>query len=248
MTSSPSQKASLWWLRHAESTGNLADLAAHDAKAARLELTHRDPDVPLSDAGREQAQALGSAWQHLAPNERPTMVVSSPYERAAQTAQIAMDTAGWDIPLVRDERLRERDLGMLDGYTHTGIEDEFPQEAERRAWLGKFYYRPPGGESWADVAGRVRSVLTDVTKRDGGAHVLLVTHQAVILLARYVLENLTEKQILEVDSSERLANTALTRYEADAGSWRLVAYNDTAHLDDRDAPVTDEPDATAVAR
>jgi broad specificity phosphatase PhoE len=242
-----SDDAALYWVRHAESTANLADIAAHESNAGRIELTHRDPDVPLSDAGREQAQALGSAWRDLPPSERPTVVISSPYERALQTAQCALAAAEWKLPLVRDERVRERELGLLDGFTHTGIEEEFPQEAERRNWLGKFYYRPPGGENWADVAGRVRSLLAEIAASDDNERVLLVTHQAVILLARYVLEDMTEQEVLDVDRTERLANTAVTRYEADGGSWRLVAYNDAGHLDDRAVPETDEPDATAVA-
>jgi broad specificity phosphatase PhoE len=240
--------AALWLVRHAESTANLADLAAHESHAGRIELTHRDPDVPLSDAGSEQARALGTAWRDLPRSERPTLVVSSPYERALQTAQLAVAAAEWDIPLVSDERVRERELGLLDGYTQLGIAEEFPQEAERRKWVGKFYYRPPGGENWADVALRVRSVLAEIAHIGDNERVVVVTHQAVILLARYVLEDMTEQQILDVDRHERLANTAVSRYAADAGSWRLVAFNDTRHLDEGAAPETDEPDATAVAK
>ena len=43
--------------------------------------------------------------------------------------------------------------------TRSGIREQYPEEAQRRDLLGKFYYRPPGGESWADVALRVRSLL-----------------------------------------------------------------------------------------
>jgi probable phosphoglycerate mutase len=243
-----SEDAALCWVRHAESTANLADLAAHENNAGRIELTHRDPDVPLSDAGREQAQALGSGWRDLPPSERPTVVISSPYERALQTARLALAAAQWNLPVVRDERVRERELGLFDGFTQSGIEDEFPQEAERRNWLGKFYYRPPGGENWADVAGRVRSVLAEIATSGDNERVLVVTHQAVILLARYVLEDMTEQEVLDVDRTERLANTAMTRYNADGGTWRLVTYNDAGHLDGRAVPETDEPDATAVAQ
>ena len=58
-----------------------------------------------------------------------------------------------------DERLRERDFGAFDGMTGAGIREQYPDEAKRRDLLGKFYYRPPGGESWADVALRIRSLL-----------------------------------------------------------------------------------------
>jgi broad specificity phosphatase PhoE len=233
----------LWLLRHAESEGNLADTQARGAGADRLELTARDPDMPLSRTGRGQAEALGCAWRTLRADERPTVVLCSPYERALRTADLAVRAAGWDFELIRDERLRERDLGLLDGYTKQGIERRFPEEAERRKWLGKFYYRPPGGESWADVAGRVRAVVEAAEQRYAGERLLLVTHQAVILLARYVLESLTEQQVLDIDEQHQVANTAVVRYRYEAGVPRLQTFNDTSHLDDRDTPVTEEPDA-----
>jgi probable phosphoglycerate mutase len=242
-----SHPEALLWVRHAESRGNVANSEAEQSGAPRLELSHRDPDMPLSERGCEQAAALGAAWQELAPQQRPSVLLSSPYERAMQTAQVATERARWDAEIRRDERLRERDLGILDGFTKTGILEEFPQEAERRKWLGKFYYRPPGGESWADVAGRVRSVMADVEREYGGQRVALVTHQAVILLARYVLEALTEQQVLDVDRHDQLANTSVTRYRRADRGWALVEFNDTSHLDDRPAPVTDEPDATTAA-
>jgi broad specificity phosphatase PhoE len=138
---------------------------------------------------------------------------------------------------------------MLDGFTKHGIERRFPEEAERRKWVGKFYYRPPGGESWADVAGRVRGVLEAAERRYAGERLLVVSHQAVLMLARYVLENLTEQEVLDIDAEHRIANTAVIRYRYEAGVPRLEDFNDTSHLDhDRSAPVTEEPDAASVSR
>jgi broad specificity phosphatase PhoE len=237
---------SLCLVRHAESEGNLADTRAQDAGAERLELVARDADMPLSETGRAQAEALGRHWAQLPEDARPTVVLTSPYERASRTAEIALAAAGQDIEAVRDERLRERDLGALDGLTKHGIERQFPAEAQRRAWVGKFYYRPPGGESWADVAGRVRAVVDAAERRYPDERLVLVTHQAVVMVSRYVLERLTEQQILEVDAHERIGNTAQVRYEYVHGEPRLVAFNDVGHLEERDAPVTEEPDAASV--
>ena len=125
-------RAELWLVRHAQSEGNVADDAARGAHAERLDLDIRDPDVPLSAVGKEQALALGRSWQSLEAGSRPTRLLSSPYERARQTALVAVEAAGWDIEVEPDERLRERDLGMLDGYTRYGVEARFPEEAERR--------------------------------------------------------------------------------------------------------------------
>lgn len=238
--------STLWLVRHAESEGNLADDKARQARAERLELTHRDADVPLSATGREQAAALGRAWRTMSEAERPTRVLCSPYERAAQTATGTLEAAGWQqLEVQRDERLRERDLGLLDGFTRYGIEARFPEEAERRAWLGKFYYRPPGGESWADVAGRVRAVL-EGRGSDDGERLLVVSHQAVIMVMRYVLESLTEQEVLEIDRTEVIANTAVTTYAGADGHLRLKQFNDASHLETSDAPVTEESDAASV--
>ncbi len=66
------------------------------------------------------------------------------------------------MKVLTDERLRDRELGILDRLTRLGVKTRYPDEAERRLWLGKLYYRPPGGESWADVALRLRSILDEL--------------------------------------------------------------------------------------
>ena len=135
----------LWLLRHAQSLGNVANDAAHAAGEHRLDLADRDMDVPLSELGRRQAAAFGDWLREQPADEQPDAVVASPYVRAADTARVVVETAELDVRIVHDERLREREFGILDLLTRRGIEAAFPQEAERRARLGKVYYRPPGG-------------------------------------------------------------------------------------------------------
>ena len=144
---------------------------ARDAAEAggheRIDIAQRDMDVPLSETGHAQAQALGRWFRDL--DEQPTVVWTSPYLRARQTADELLATAGLDVPVVVDERLREREFGVLDGLTRRGITAQFPDESERRARLGKFYHRPPGGESWSDVLLRLRAGLDDLRRESRGA-------------------------------------------------------------------------------
>jgi broad specificity phosphatase PhoE len=233
--------AALWFVRHGESEGNLADVRAHQAGASRLELDARDADVELSPTGHRQAEALGHWFSKLERGDRPTKIVSSPYARAASTAGAIAKPLGLSGDLALDERLRERDLGMFDGLTGMGIRDLFPDEAERRTRIGKFYYRPPGGESWCDVALRVRSFLTDVRDTMRNERLLLVSHQAVIANFRYVLEDLSEAALMEIDAGPPLANCSITTYRRDDhGALQLDGFNDVGPLDHMDETVTAE--------
>jgi broad specificity phosphatase PhoE len=224
-------------VRHGESLGNLADAEARDRNADRLELDARDADVELSDLGCRQADALGR-W--LTRQERqPTLVLSSPYARALETARRAVADTSFEVVL--DERLRERDLGLFDGLTGRGIRAEHAPEAERRKRVGKFYYAPPSGESWADVVLRVRSLLADLRHGFEDARVCLFTHQAVIMTFRYVLEGLTEQELLEIDRTATIPNASVTSYERGADGLALTAFADTSAVDADDTEVTREP-------
>ena len=236
----------LWVVRHGESSGNVARERAEASRQDRIDLSHRDVDIPLSEGGRLQAAALGHRLAALP--EPPTRLWVSPYVRAQQTADIALSTAGLDVPRVVDERLREREFGVLDGLTRQGITALYPEESERRAKIGKFYHRPPGGESWSDVLLRLRGAMQDLALQAEGERVLLVAHQVVVLLVRYVLEQMDEQQVLAVDGEGEVANCSITTYEREQGRLLLRSYNEVEHLEQSDADVTAEPDAPRAAR
>lgn len=236
-------------VRHAESAGNVASEAAEAAGTAWIDIAERDMDVALSACGEEQARAVGS-WLASLGTGGPTVALSSPYERAAQTAQLALASYAGAPRLVLDERLREREFGVLDRLTKRGIVERYPEEAEARSRVGKFYYRPPGGESWCDVALRVRGAIEMITREYADERVFVVAHQVVILMFRYALEHLTERDVLAVDAQGELVNCSVTRFVADDGSsqMRLDLFNSSIALDASSAPVTREPDVPVAPR
>jgi len=246
----------LWIVRHGESAGNVARDAAQLAKATRIDIALRDVDVPLSELGVQQATALGHWFAGMPAGEQPDVLLVSPYLRARQTAEQIGKVGGFGTGPADhdvDERLREKELGLLDRLTRLGIEQEFPEQAELRRRVGKFYHRPPCGESWCDVILRLRSALDTISLHYGGRRVLLVGHQVVVLCLRYLLEDLDEQSILEIDRQADVANCGVTEYRFDAGlgangGLKLQRYNFTAPLDREGAPVTAEPDAQAAAR
>ena len=207
----------IWLVRHGESAGNVARDAATAARQEVIDIAIRDVDVPLSPRGEEQAAALGHWFGRLPADERPTVVLASPYVRAHRTAERICETAGLGdgVPLLFDERLREKEFGILDRLTRWGILARHPEQAEFRRFLGKFYHRPPGGESWCDVTLRLRSVLDTVKLEYGRERVLIVAHTVVVLCFRYLFEQMTEAEILAIDRGGDLANCSVTSYRFD---------------------------------
>ncbi len=204
---------SLWLVRHGESLGNVARQFAEKTQAKFIESPCREPDVELSEFGKIQSAKLGKWFDSQA--KKPTVIYSSPYTRTSETTRILLETSDvlMNIPLKFDERLRERELGIFDCLTKFGAIEKYPELCDLRERWGKFYFRPPAGESWADVIVRLRSfVETDLSKLPG-ENVLIITHEVVIRCFRYVLENLCEDEILAIDRASDVLNGAITSYE-----------------------------------
>lgn len=219
-------------VRHGQSIGNVAVDRARDTGAHELDLQHRDADTPLSEMGRAQGSAVGTWIADLPAERQPTIWLSSPYRRASDTATLAAEAAATQATVIFDERLRERDLGLLDGYTGRGIRHLYPEEARRRDSIGKFYYRPPGGESWTDVLLRVRHLLSDLRQLHPGERVCLFSHQAVIMCFRVALENLSEGDVLRIDRENPLPNCSVTSYAERADSGLVLEqYADTSAVE-----------------
>jgi broad specificity phosphatase PhoE len=240
----------IWIVRHGQSAGNVAREVAEAAGHPMVDLATRDVDVPLSALGERQSTALGHWFKRMPPEERPTAVLASPYVRTRHTAALAREAAGLDqndVALITDERLREREFGIFDRLTKAGIRAKFPEQAEMREAIGKFYHRPPGGESWCDVILRLRSVIDTLTRDYRGERVLIVAHQVVVLCFRYLFERMTEDQILGVDREQDVANCAITSYRFQPsvgrrGKLALELYNFVAPLEQEGTAVTTRPD------
>ena len=246
----------LYVVRHGESAGNVARDAAVEAGEHMIDIDVRDVDVPLSQLGQNQSVAVGRWFGQLPPEDRPNIVLTSPYLRARHTAGLIVKTAELkedSYSLIVDERFREKEFGILDRLTAVGVKEQFPDQAEFRRLLGKFYHRPPGGESWCDVILRLRSATEMISREYCGQRVLIVCHAVVVLCMRYILEHLTEGELLAIDKKAEVANCSVTMYEHDEtlgprGNLRIKMVNFVAPLEEAGASVTSEPDAKVGAR
>jgi broad specificity phosphatase PhoE len=243
----------LWIVRHGQSAGNVARDAAEAAGFPVIDIAERDIDTPLSELGRTQARALGHWFGQMPPERRPEVVLCSPYARARETSRLLLEGARIRPDSLRlrvDERLREKEFGILDRLTHFGIRQKYPELGEQRAHVGKFYFRPPGGESWCDVILRLRSLLEMTTREHAGQRVLVVAHQVIVNCMRYLIECMDEAQILAIDKLADVPNCGVTSYEYNPQRDALVSdlVNFVAPLRQAGAPVTVEADTQAAPK
>ncbi|GGC20382.1 histidine phosphatase family protein [Pseudoduganella buxea] len=245
----------IWIVRHGQSAGNVAREAAEAASQLLIDIAERDVDVPLSELGMRQADALGEWFRAMPPEQRPNVVLYSPYARARSTAMAVVEKLEREslLSMVADERLREKEFGIVDRLTPLGIADKYPELHEQRRHVGKFYFRPPGGESWCDVILRLRSVLDTITREYRGERVLIVGHQVIVNCLRYLFERLDENGILEIDRAGDVPNCGVTAYGFDANAGKrgklvLQVANFVAPLVETGVPVTAGKDQPAAPK
>jgi len=166
-------------------------------------------DLPLTDAGREQARRAAAAVAG-----RPfALVLTSPLQRARVTAELA----GLGDRAEVDPDLREWDYGDMEGRTTAEIREERPGW---EVWSGDL----PNGETLAEVGGRADRVIERVCGVDGDVAVFAHGHILRILGARWIG--------LSPEGGGRLAleTAAVCELGYERERHVLVTWNDTSHL------------------
>lgn len=132
-------------------------------------------DVPLTEEGRAEARKGG----RLLADSGVTFDVAytSDLIRARHTLDIIQDEAGWDLPVIRNEALNERDYGDLCGLNKARTAERYGDE-QVHIWRRSYDTPPPGGESLEMTVARTvpffeRAVLGDIKD---GRNVLVVAH------------------------------------------------------------------------
>ncbi len=160
-------------VRHGESEGNLVRHGSASGVAVHDRL---DCDWRLTDKGRAQAEAAG-AWLREQFTRGFRRHYVSDYVRAKETAvHLALPNAVWLV----DPALRERDYGVLDVLPPEQVEQMYPDNV-RIEKANPFYWRPPEGESIADLIIRLRAGVIDGLHGEcADDDVLIVCHGQVM--------------------------------------------------------------------
>lgn len=177
-------------------------------------------DSPLDGVGREQAHALGRRLRR----EELDALYSSPLKRALETAQIVAEML--DLPLIEDERLKERGVGAIAGLNSQEIEERFPE------WVESWRERPgavppPGGECHEALWGRVEEAFTDILARHPDGAVGVVTHGGVLNV--YLTHLVGVKR--GYPSHFSFANGSISIVDLSDRDLRIRLVNDQCHLE-----------------
>ncbi|GHB94559.1 histidine phosphatase family protein [Cerasicoccus arenae] len=179
-------------------------------------------DSPLTEKGRRQAEAIA----HRLADVSFDRLVSSDLGRAVDTAKaIARQHPG--LPWEQDAGLRERNFGMLAGYTRDEAAKEFPREEE--GYLhGGVDYRIPEGESLRDVFHRAGRTFDQLAERCAGETVCVITHGGILgMFLRHAVG-------IPVEHTRcyKFVNAAYNEFTWEQGHWLLHVWGDISHLGD----------------
>lgn len=158
-------------------------------------------DVDLNEKGVEEAKRAGAALKNINFDK----VYTSTLKRAYRTAEIVMQEAGQNPPVVKHDDLRERDYGDLTGLNKDDMRKKFGEE-QVQIWRRSYDVPPPGGESLKDVVERVRPYYEEHILPDlvAGKNVLLAAHgntlrAMLIILGDYTPENINTAEVATGD-------------------------------------------------
>lgn len=178
----------------------------------------------LNDRGRDQSARLAARLAHA--RIKLDVLYCSDLDRARETAEIV----GRDVGLtpVADAALREVYLGAWQGLRDSEIAERFPEEWT--AWQGGRDIKRGGGESYAELKERVVGALDRLSEAHAGQALGIVSHGASI---KTFVAHVLGLGFDRLRSFQAAANTSVNLVERDSrGAYRLVVWNDAAHLHD----------------
>jgi probable phosphoglycerate mutase len=186
-------------------------------------------DIPLNEAGRAQARSLAG---HL---DRRRIcfdaIYSSDLLRAWETATLIADRLNVEpTPL---PALREIDVGAWSGLTRDEVVARF-HDLWERLHSGEDVPRGGNGETFGQLYDRVVGAVERLIREQPGQTIALVTHGGP---ARALLLHAARDKVGVLPRPLHISNTSLSVVARTANDWRILAVNDTSHLDSaREAP------------
>jgi broad specificity phosphatase PhoE len=219
-------------MRHGESMRNVAKKGTvYFADDYARSLVRGTPDhlIQLTEKGEGQAKQVGRGLK--SEFGLFDYAYHSGYERTDKTLSLALEAYSPEerekIQVRKNPFLRERDAGYTYDMTEEEAERFFPWLKEYWKTTGGFFARPPGGESLADVIGRLYLFINKLFRDHAGKRILVSTHGGTIRCFRFLLERWDYQRALSWPSGQAPANCGITvyRFNPEIGRLELAEYN-----------------------
>lgn len=155
---------------------------------------------------------------------------ASPIKRARKTAECLVRDLPGDIPLTLDSRLREFDLGKMEGMKFTKVEEEWPGvEQNFHYHADRYDEKIVDGESFPSVIKRMGKAVREYARNyPNDTNILIVSHGAALNAG---INGLLDVDLAHLKDRGGLSNTSTTILTTDdAEHFRLKVWNETDYL------------------
>lgn len=156
-------------------------------------------------------------------------VYASPLKRARVTAQKLIDHLNRPIPLTIDSRLREFNLGKMEGMHFPDVEAKWPEALHNfRHHPDKYDAELIESESFQEVIDRVGSAIKEFCRLNSDKNIVVVSHGAAL---NATINALVGTPMAHLKDRGGLSNTSTTILQTtDAEHFQLEQWNDTSYL------------------
>jgi broad specificity phosphatase PhoE len=204
----------IYLIRHGQSEGNVGPV-------------RQSPETLLTQKGIHQAEIVAERLCHLSFD----LLISSPFKRAHQTAEIISRKTGKNILesdlFIERKRPSEQINQLKDSEKSINSEMSYIQ-----AFKENRKYKD--GESFEEMVQRAKKALSFLEEASNDC-IVVVTHGMFLrVLCALVLlkEQITPENCLEIMKTLKTTNTGISIIEKSEEGWQLVTWNDQTHFSD----------------
>lgn len=182
-------------------------------------------DSPLLKDSYREIELLASSLQRI-PFEH---AYASPLKRARITAQALLNHLNPEIPLTIDSRLKEFNLGKMEGMHFEDVAAKWPEVLKNfRHHPDKYDESLVEGESFLEVIARFRAAIEEYCRQYPNGNILVISHGAALNAA---INALIRTPLAHLKDRGGLSNTSTTILTTNDGRhFELEKWNDTSYL------------------
>ena len=203
----------IYFVRHGETTYNARDV-------------YQPLDSPLSEQGIRQAEFVAKRFTHIPVD----IILSSPLARTKKTTEIINKVFNKQIEWVDELREIKRPSEFIDNNDKHEKVQKIKKLIKENVTDPNWHYSDE--ENFFDFKKRATQFLEKMSQREE-KHILSVTHGEILRMIISVMlfgENLTVNEFNKLQKFLKTINTGITVCEKENNRWKLLTWNDHAHL------------------